>query len=78
MTYNHDTGERYSNDNHPEFPYGMKFKIETTLYSIYRTDDIANRVTVISKTGGHQYMKFGVLRNLLESGEAIKVEDKQD
>lgn len=77
MTHYHDTGERYSNDNHPEFPYGMKFKIETTVYSIYRTDDIANRVTVISKTGGHQYMKFGVLRKLFESGEATRLKDEE-
>lgn len=75
MTYNHDTGESYSNDNHPEFPYGMKFTIKDTFYGIYRTDDISNMITVISKRGGHQYIKLDKLRELFESGEAIKVEE---
>lgn len=74
MTYDHETGERYSNDKHPEFPYGLKFEYEGTLYSIYRTDDISNKITLISKTGGFEYIKLDVLRQLFKEGKAVKVE----
>lgn len=78
MPYNHDTGERYSNDKHPEFPVGNNFMLNDTRYSIYRVDDIDNVITCVSKKYGFTYIKLGKLRDLLESGEAVFVPDEEE
>lgn len=78
MTYNHDTGERYSNDNHPEFPISMRFALGNMIFQIYRVDDIGNQITCMSRNWGHSYIKLDKLRELFENGEAVRLEDKND
>ncbi|UGO47884.1 hypothetical protein PQE73_gp052 [Bacillus phage vB_BanS_MrDarsey] len=72
MSY-HETGERYSNDKHPDFPIGMKFELGNATYVIYRVDDKENCITVISPTKGFSYVELTKLTELLKNGKAKKI-----
>ncbi|UGO46128.1 hypothetical protein PQE74_gp045 [Bacillus phage vB_BanS_Chewbecca] len=72
MSY-HETGERYSNDKHPDFPIGMKFELSNHTYTIYRVDDVDNCITVISPEKGFLYIELTNLTELFKKGKAKKV-----
>lgn len=73
MKYDNKTGEFYSNDNHEDFPIGMKFTLDGFRFSVCRVDDIDNIITCVSKTHGFTYINLEKLKELLENGEAERL-----